>query len=39
MLISSSKKYVFVFLIEIQYDDDSMRVKASVQGCNEEKKH
>jgi uncharacterized protein (UPF0128 family) len=38
-LISSSKKYVFLFLRENQSDDESMRVKASLEGCTKEKKH
>jgi hypothetical protein len=38
-LISSSKKYVFLFLRENKFDDDSMRVKASLEGCTKEQKH
>ena len=38
-LISSSNKYVFLFLRENQFDDESMRVKASLEGCTKEKKH
>jgi hypothetical protein len=38
-LISCSTKYVFLFLRENQYNDESMRVKATLEGCNKEKKH
>jgi hypothetical protein len=38
-LISSSKKYVLIFLRENQSDDESMRVKASPEGCTKEHKH
>jgi hypothetical protein len=36
--ISSSKKYVLLFLRENQFDDESMRVKESLEGCTKEKK-
>jgi uncharacterized protein (UPF0128 family) len=38
-LISSSKKYVLLFLRENQSDDESIRVKESLEGCTKEKKH
>jgi hypothetical protein len=38
-LISSSKKYVLLFSREKQYDDESMRVKESLEGCTKEHKH
>jgi hypothetical protein len=37
-LISSSKKYVFLFLRENLSDDGSMRVKESMEGCTKENK-
>lgn len=37
-LISSSKKYVFLFLRENLSDDESMRVKESMEGCTKENK-
>jgi hypothetical protein len=37
-LISSSKKYVLLFLRENRSDDESMRVKASPEGCTKEQK-
>jgi hypothetical protein len=36
--ISSGKKYVFLFLRENQFDDESMRVKESLEGRTKEKK-
>jgi hypothetical protein len=38
-LISSSKKYIFFFLRENYSDDESMRVKAYLEGCTKEQKH
>jgi hypothetical protein len=38
-LISSSKKYVFLFLIENHSIDESMRVQESLEGCTKEQKH
>ena len=35
-MISSSKKYVLLFLRENQSNDDSMKVKASIEGCTKE---
>jgi hypothetical protein len=37
-LISSSKKYVFLFLRENQPREESVRVKASLEGCTKEQK-
>jgi uncharacterized pyridoxamine 5'-phosphate oxidase family protein len=37
-LISYSKKHVFLFLRENQSNDESMRVKESLEGCNKEYK-
>nr|QHR91259.1 hypothetical protein Q903MT_gene5291 [Picea sitchensis] len=36
-LISSSKKYVLLFLRENQSGDESVRVKASLEGCTRDK--
>jgi hypothetical protein len=38
-LISSSKKYVLFFLREIHTEDESIRVKESLDGCTKEYKH
>jgi hypothetical protein len=38
-LITSSKKYLFIFLREDRYYDDLMRVMASMEGCIREHKH
>jgi hypothetical protein len=38
-LISSSKKYVFLFLRKNQCDDELMRLRASLEGCTKEKKY
>jgi hypothetical protein len=38
-LISSSKKYVLIFLKEYQSNVESLRVKESLEGCTKEKKH
>jgi hypothetical protein len=38
-LISSSNKYVLIFLRENQSDDESMRLKEYLEGCTKEKKH
>jgi hypothetical protein len=38
-LISSSKKYVFLFLRQNQSNGESMRVNASLEGCTKEHKH
>jgi hypothetical protein len=37
-LISSSKKYVFLFLRENQPGEELVRVKASLEGCTKKKK-
>jgi hypothetical protein len=37
-LISSSRKYVLLFLRENQFDNESMRLKASMERCTKEKK-
>jgi hypothetical protein len=38
-LISSSKKYVLLFLRENETKDELIRVKASLEGFTKEKKH
>jgi hypothetical protein len=38
-LISSGKKYFFLFLRENPFNDESMRVKESLEGCTKELKH
>jgi hypothetical protein len=38
-LISSSKKYVLLFLRENQSGEESLKVKTSLEGCTKEKKH
>jgi hypothetical protein len=38
-LVSSTKKYVLLFLRENQFDDESIRVNAYLEGCTKEKKH
>jgi hypothetical protein len=37
--ISSSKIYVFLFLRENKSEDESMRVKESLEGCTKKHKH
>jgi hypothetical protein len=37
-LISSSKKYVFILLRENQPSDESVTIKASLEGCTKEEK-
>jgi hypothetical protein len=38
-LISSSRKFVLLFLKENQPSNESIKVKASPEGCTKEKKH
>jgi hypothetical protein len=38
-LISSSRKFVLLFLKENQPSTESIKVKASPEGCTKEKKH
>jgi hypothetical protein len=38
-LISSSKKYVLLFLRENQSGEESLKVKTSLEGCTKEKKN
>ena len=38
-LISASKKYDFIFLKENHLCDESVRVKASLEGCTKEENH
>jgi hypothetical protein len=38
-LISSSRKFVLLFLRENQLGDELVKVKASLEGCTKEKKH